>query len=147
MSEAPAWTAVASKASMSIPRIVGRKRGALEPHGGDADKPRMRSVLIMTLAVVVAAAVTGWLDGATPPTDAALFAKAGTTMLSGTWQHTYGDPVVQSGPFELGLVAAASHAGRTQRGFAIVLDVVGALALMLVAVSFLGRRARPLALF
>jgi hypothetical protein len=107
----------------------------------------MRRVLIVTLAIVAAAAVTGWFDGSTPPGDAALFARAGTTMLSGAWEHTYGDPAVQAGPLELGLVAAANHAGQTQRGFAIMLEVVGALALMLVAASFLGRRARPLALF
>jgi uncharacterized membrane protein len=67
-------------------------------------------------------------------------------MLSGAWRHTYGDPAVQSGPFELALVAGAKDVGASQRAFAIVLDVVGAFALVLVAASFLGRRARALAL-
>lgn len=99
------------------------------------------------LAVVAGAALTGWKDGAMPPADAGLYAQAGTTMLSGAWRHTYANPAVQSGPIELALMAAAKHVGVTQRLFAITLDVIGAIALVLVAASFLGRRARALALF
>jgi uncharacterized membrane protein len=101
----------------------------------------------VTLAIVAGAALTGWIDGATPPADAGLYAQAGTRMLSGAWRHTYGDPAVQSGPFELALLATAKRVGMTQTWFAILLDVAGAMALLLVAASFLGRRARALALF
>jgi hypothetical protein len=108
--------------------------------------PSSRQLIVMA-AVIAGAALTGWHDGATPPADAGLYAQAGTTMLSGAWRHTYGNPAVQSGPFELALLSVAKRIGVTQTLFAIVLDVTGAVALLFVAASFLGRRARALALF
>jgi hypothetical protein len=110
------------------------------------DRLPPRNVLVVVLLVVAGAAVVGFLDGATPPSDADMYAHAGTTMLSGAWRHTYGDPAVQAGPLELALMGLARHAGATQRLFAVTLDVAGAVALMVAAAAFLGRRARALAL-
>jgi hypothetical protein len=132
----------------------GTKRPTLEREARRADTEAVissrrpsKSLVLVMLAVIAGAALTGWMDGATPPSDAGLYAQAGATMLSGAWQHTYANPAVQSGPLELALISGAKHVGVTQRLFAVALDVVGAIALLLVAASFLGRRARALALF
>ena len=104
-----------------------------------------RPAVLVALAIVLAAAGSGWVNGAIPDADAPLFAWAGTTMLSADWQHTFDNHTVQAGPFELALASVAMRAGGSQRGFAVALDVAGAVCVLLAGWA-LRLRARALSL-
>jgi hypothetical protein len=65
-------------------------------------------------------------------------------MLSPAWRHTYNDPWVQAGPFELLICVVGQTLGVTTRGVSIAMNVIGAAAFLAVARHVLGRRWAPL---
>lgn len=96
------------------------------------------------IAVLLGAAADGYLNHNGLFSDVGGFAHAGRTMLSPRWRHTYDNPWVQAGPFELLLCVLGKTVGVTQRGTAMAMDVIGAIAILAVARHVLGRRWRPL---
>jgi hypothetical protein len=101
---------------------------------------RSPGVAIVVLAVLAGAAVSGWLLHDTSMSDAGGFANAGRLMVSPAWRHTYDDPWVQAGPFELLICLACRALGATPRGVSIAMNLMGAVALLGVARHVLGRR-------
>ncbi len=101
---------------------------------------RSPGVALVVLAVLAGAAVSGWLLHDTSMSDAGGFADAGRVMLSSGWRHTYDDPWVQAGPFELLICLACRAVGATARGGSIAMNLMGAVALLGVARHVLGRR-------
>jgi hypothetical protein len=61
-------------------------------------------------------------------------------MMSPGWRHTYGDPWVQAGPFELLICLVCQTLGATARGVSVAMNLMGAVALLGVARHMLGRR-------
>jgi hypothetical protein len=101
-----------------------------------------------TLLVFALGAAGAALAGVLMPSalfsDAHSFAAAGATMLSPGWRHTYHDPWLQAGPFELLACLAGRTIGDTGAGTPVAMDVLGALALLGVARHVLGDRWRQL---
>ncbi|MGZ4335629.1 MAG: hypothetical protein ACXVRJ_15330 [Gaiellaceae bacterium] len=105
---------------------------------------RFQLVVAMLLAATVADAIftsRGWHNS-----DFVLFAAAGKTMLSGSWAHTFHDPVIQAAPLEL-LTASFLHriAGWSPAALAITTELLLGGALIATTRSIVGRRALPLA--
>lgn len=104
---------------------------------------RARAVLspfvLVVLGVLAAAAVSGWLWNSASFSDADDFAAAGRVMLSPAWRHTYANPWLQAGPFELLVCLAGRTLGIDGVGEPIALNMIGAGALLLVAGSVLRR--------
>jgi hypothetical protein len=92
----------------------------------------MKRLLAWVLPAVVAAAVAPFLrsDGG----DGWLFVRAGKTMLSGDWSHTFASSAIQAGPLQLLLFGTV---GRSQPVLAALLAATTALLLTL-AVRSLG---------
>ena len=101
---------------------------------------RSPGVAFVVLAVLAGAAVSGWLLHDTSMSDAGGFADAGRVMVSSGWRHTYDDPWVQAGPFELMICLACQALGVTARGVSVAMNLLGAVALLGVARHVLGRR-------
>src|SRR5919204_6329300 len=93
---------------------------------------RRVGIAFVVLASIAGAVVVGVFADRSD-SDFGVFAAAGRTMLSSHWLHTYHDPFVQAGPFELPLCYLAKLVGGNGAGAAIVLDVAGVLALLAVA--------------
>lgn len=95
--------------------------------------------MLVMLAVLAGAAAAGvYLNSATF-SDADGFANGGRVLLSARWQHTYADSWLQAGPFEQLICVFGRVAGVTAAGEPVALNMVGALALLLVARRVLGR--------
>jgi hypothetical protein len=96
------------------------------------------------LFVLAGAAASGWLMHDMGMSDAGPFAAAGRLMLSPAWRHTYNDPWVQAGPFELLICVVGQTVGVTTRGVSIAMNLIGGVAFLAVARQALGRRWAPL---
>lgn len=107
---------------------------------------RRRLLLSLVAASALGAAAAIALVSDRSDSDFGAFGAAGRTLLSSHWLHTYHDPFVQAGPFELFLCAVAKLVGGGGVGAAIFLDVTGTLALLAVAAATVARRPRELAL-
>jgi hypothetical protein len=105
---------------------------------------RSPGVALVVLAVLAGAAASGWVMHDLTMSDAGGFADAGGLMLSSSWRHTYADPWVQAGPFELLICVVAQTLGVTARGVSIAMNIMGAAALLTVGRHVLGRRWRAL---
>jgi hypothetical protein len=105
-----------------------------------------RALAAVWVAVLGGAAAGGLLFPSATFSDADSFAHAATVMLSGDWQHTYADPWLQAGPFEMLVCLAGRTLGGSLRGEPAALNVLGALALLTVATAVFGRRWREVAL-
>ncbi len=106
---------------------------------------RMSPEFAFAVALIAGAAVFGWFEGASGPgglryPDVYLFARAGSTLVSSQWSHTFDFSWIQAGPLELALVSLARDAGPGDRGFAIALDMLSTAAIALAAVCLLRRR-------
>jgi hypothetical protein len=110
---------------------------------------RTRVTLCLAFAGFLAAAVAfgSFEKSYTNVGDVWLFAKAGSTLLSTHWAHTFDRASVQAGPLELVLASIARTVGGGHVGFAIVLDLACSSALATAAMSLLGRRPAGLAIF
>jgi hypothetical protein len=99
-------------------------------------------VAALLLAIVVDAvfASRGWRDP-----DFAFFAAAGRTMLSGAWRHTFHNPAVQAGPFQLLTAHVLYRIGWSRTALAVATELALGGALMATTRSIVGRRAVPLA--
>jgi hypothetical protein len=106
---------------------------------------RLRPTLLVFAFGAAAAALAGVLMPSPLFSDAHSFAEAARVMLSAHWRHTYDNPWLQAGPFEL-LICLSSRTvgGVAGTGTPVALDVLGALALMGVARGVLGDRWRAL---
>lgn len=123
---------------MGVKRWAERARGfAVRSLRGVARSP---GVALVVLAVLAGAAVSGWVLHDTSMSDAGGFANAGRVMLSSGWRHTYDDPWVQAGPFELLICFACQALGVTARGASIAMNLLGAAALLAVTRPVVGRR-------
>jgi hypothetical protein len=98
------------------------------------------------LLVLCGAAVSGWILNSVTFSDADSFAQAASVMLSSNWQHTYSDPWLQAGPFELVVCLLGRTLGGSLRGEAIALNMIGAAALLGVATVVVRGRWKPLAI-
>ena len=98
------------------------------------------------LLVLAAAAASGWILNSITFSDADSFAQAGSIMLSSNWQHTYHDPWLQAGPFEMIVCLIGRTLGGSLRGEAIALNMIGATALLGVATVVTRRRWKPVAI-
>jgi hypothetical protein len=96
--------------------------------------------------VLAAAGVSGLILNSVTFSDADAFAQAGAIMLSSHWQHTYSDPWLQAGPFELLICLLGRTLGGTLRGEAIALNMIGAAALLGVATVVVRGRWKPVAI-
>lgn len=105
-------------------------------HGGLEHAP-LGAVWLLVLAV---AGASGWLMHDLTMSDVGGFAAAGRLMLSSAWRHTYNDPWVQAGPFELLICVVGQAVGVTSRGVSIAMNIMGAAAFLAVAQHVLGRR-------
>jgi hypothetical protein len=96
----------------------------------------------LLLAIVVDAvfASRGWRSP-----DLAFFAAAGGTMLSGAWRHTFHDPAIQAGPFQLLTAHVLYWIGWSRTALAIATELALGGALIATTRSIVGRRAVPLA--
>lgn len=92
------------------------------------------------LTVVAGSAFAGSLIHSPLMSDEGAFAAAGRVMLSGGWRHTYADPWLQAGPFELLVTSLGHWLGSTFGGVPIAMNVVGATALVATALYVLGAR-------
>jgi hypothetical protein len=113
--------------------------------------PVRRSVELAPLAavwllVLAGAAASGWILNSVTFSDADSFAQAGSIMLSSNWHHTYHDPWLQAGPFEMIVCLIGRTLGGSLRGEAIALNMIGAAALLGVATIVARRRWKPLAI-
>jgi hypothetical protein len=108
---------------------------------------RERGVLAAVWLVVLAAAgVSGLILNSGTFSDADSFAQAGAVMLSSHWQHTYSDPWLQAGPFELLICLLGRTLGGSLRGEAVALNIIGATALLGVASVVMRGRWTPVAI-
>ena len=98
------------------------------------------------MLVLAAAGVSGLILNSVTFSDADAFAQAGAIMLSSQWQHTYSNPWLQAGPFEMLICLLGRTLGVSLRGEAVALNMIGAAALLAVATVVLGRRWKPLAI-
>jgi hypothetical protein len=121
---------------MSRPR---RADGAL--HGSRGYTP----LVAVWLVVLTAAGVSGVILNSTTFSDADSFAQVASIMLSSHWQHTYSDPWLQAGPFELLVCLLGRTLGGSLRGEAVALNMIGATALLGVATVAVRGRWKPLA--
>jgi len=123
---------------VGVKRRVARTRGFVaRSWNGVAHSP---GVALVVLAVLGGAALSGWVLHDTTMSDAGGFAAAGRLMVSSGWRHTYDDPWVQAGPFELLICLVCRTLGATARGASIAMNLLGAVALLGVARHVLGRR-------
>jgi hypothetical protein len=97
------------------------------------------AVGLVALAVLGTAALTGFVMNSATFSDADGFADAGRVLLSTHWRHTYHDPWLQAGPFEALICFLGRTLGITPGGEPAALNMIGALALLLVAIRVLGR--------
>jgi hypothetical protein len=106
---------------------------------------RFELVAAAFLAATAAAAVRashGWMGA-----DFGIYSRAGATMLSGAWRHTYGPSMVQATPLELALDSVLQRAaGWSAASLQIVSDTLVAGLLIAGTRIFAGRRALPLLL-
>jgi len=100
---------------------------------------RSPGVALVVLAVLAGAAASGWLMHDLTMSDVGGFAHAGNLMLSPAWRHTYNDPWVQAGPFELLICVLGHTVGVTSRGVSVAMNVMGAAAFLAVGRHVLGR--------
>ena len=108
---------------------------------------RERALLAAVWLVVLAAAgVSGLILNSGTFSDADSFAQAGAVMLSSHWQHTYSDPWLQAGPFELLVCLFGRTVGGSLRGEAVALNIIGATALLGVASVVMRGRWKPVAI-
>ena len=98
------------------------------------------------LLVLAAAGVSGVILNSATFSDADSFAQAASVMLSSHWQHTYSDPWLQAGPFELLVCLLGRTLGGSLRGEAVALNMIGAMALLGVATVVVRGRWKPLAI-
>jgi len=98
------------------------------------------------LLVLAAAGVSGLILNSGTFSDADSFAQAGAVMLSSHWQHTYSDPWLQAGPFELLICLLGRTLGGSLRGEAVALNIIGATALLGVASVVMRGRWKPVAI-
>src|SRR3954447_8547356 len=98
------------------------------------------------LLVLAGAAASGWILDSVTFSDADSFARAGSIMLSSNWQHTYHDPWLQAGPFEMIVCLIGRTLGGSLRGEAITLNMIGAAALLGVVTVVTRRSWKPLAI-
>jgi hypothetical protein len=102
-------------------------------------------LIAVWLLVLGAAAAAGWILNSVTFSDADSFAQAGSIMLSSNWQHTYHDPWLQAGPFEMIVCLVGRTLGGSLRGEAVALNMIGAAALLGVATVVVRRSWKPLA--
>jgi hypothetical protein len=98
------------------------------------------------LLVLVGAAASGLILNSVTFSDADSFAQAGAVMLSSQWQHTYHDPWLQAGPFEMLVCLLGRTLGGSLRGEAVAINMIGAAALLGVATVVVRRSWKPLAI-
>jgi hypothetical protein len=98
------------------------------------------------LLALAAAAASGWILNSVTFSDADSFAQAASVMLSGNWQHTYHDPWLQAGPFEMIVCLIGRTLGVSLRGEAVAMNMIGAAALLGVATVVVRRDWKPLAI-
>jgi hypothetical protein len=98
------------------------------------------------LLVLGAAAASGWILNGATFSDADSFAQAASVMLSSNWQHTYHDPWLQAGPFEMIVCLIGRTLDGSLRGEAVAMNAIGAAALLGVATVVVRRRWKPLAI-
>lgn len=103
-------------------------------------------VTLVWVAVLIGSAVSGWLLNSKTFSDADGFASAAMVMLSSHWQHTYGDPWLQAGPFELLVCLLGRTLGVTARGGPMALNALGGLAVLATGTLVFGRRWKQLAI-
>lgn len=110
--------------------------------GGRGSAP----LVAVWLLVLGAAAASGWILNSATFSDADSFAQAASIMLSSHWQHTYSDPWLQAGPFEMIVCLLGRTLGGSLRGEAVALNMIGAVALLGVATVVVRRSWKPLAI-
>src|SRR5260221_9145216 len=93
--------------------------------------------------VLAAAAASGLILNSVTFSDADAFAQAGAIMLSNHWQHTYSDPWLQAGPFEMLICLLGRTLGGALPGEAGAPDMIGAAALPGVAAAGGGPGRKP----
>jgi hypothetical protein len=108
-----------------------------------SDRAPLAAVWLLVLA---AAAASGWILNSATFSDADSFAQAASIMLSSNWQHTYHDPWLQAGPFEMIVCLIGRTLGGSLHGEPIALNMVGAAALLGVATVVVRRSWKPLAI-
>jgi hypothetical protein len=108
-----------------------------------SDRAPLAAVWLLVLA---AAAASGWILNSATFSDADSFAQAASIMLSSNWQHTYHDPWLQAGPFEMIVCLIGRTLGGSLHGEPIALNMVGAAALLGVATVVVPRSWKPLAI-
>jgi hypothetical protein len=116
------------------------------PDPGNAARRGDRGALAAVwLLALGAAAASGWILNSATFSDADSFAHAASIMLSSHWQHTYSDPWLQAGPFEMVVCLLGRTLGGSLRGEAVALNVIGAAALLAVGTVVARRSWKPLA--
>lgn len=60
-------------------------------------------------AILLAAACLGWIDGRARDSDLEYFARAGRTLLSGSWAHAFAEQGLQAGPLQLAFCGFAAR--------------------------------------
>lgn len=118
------------------------------PRPGNALHGRRERVSLAAvwLLALGGAAASGWIWNSATFSDADSFAHAATIMLSSHWQHTYADPWLQAGPFELIVCLLGRTLGGSLRGEAVALNTIGAAAVLGVATVVVRRSWKPLAI-
>lgn len=104
---------------------------------------RLRPTLLVFVFGAGGAALAGVLLPSPLFSDAHSFAEAARVMLSSHWQHTYDNPWLQAGPFEL-IVCLMGHTAGKGPGDPVALDLFGSLWLLAVARRVLGDHWRAL---
>ncbi|HEX7626871.1 MAG TPA: hypothetical protein VF379_07415 [Gaiellaceae bacterium] len=95
-------------------------------------------MLLVSLGVLAAAALAGFVLNSATFSDADGFARAGRVLLSPHWRHTYSNSWLQAGPFEQVICLLGRTLGVTARGEPVALNMIGAAALLAVARRVLG---------
>jgi hypothetical protein len=105
---------------------------------------RAPGVALVVVGVLAGSAAMGSLLNGATFSDTNRFAAFGRILFSTGWEHTYAQPWVQAGPFEL-LICLLAHAlSNSATREAITLNLFAAAALLGVARVVLGRRWQPL---
>lgn len=114
----------------AFPSVTGRSLAGFRPFG---------AVALVSAGVLACAALAGFVLNSATFSDADGFAAAGRVLLSASWRHTYHDSWLQAGPFEQLICLLGRTLGVNGRGEPPALNLIGAAALLAVALRVLGR--------
>jgi hypothetical protein len=118
----------------------------LRRFGSSGHRSERAPLAAVWLLVLAAAGASKLILNSVTFSDADSFAQAASTMLSTNWQHTYHDPWLQAGPFEMIVCLLGRTLGGSLRGEAVALNMIGAAALLGVATVVVRMTWKPLAI-